>query len=31
MEDYLGILVAQLEVDYLGILVDQLAVVFWEV
>ena len=30
MEDYLGILVAQLEVDYLGILVDQLAVVFWE-
>ena len=31
MEDYLGILVAQLEVDYLVILVDQLAVVFWEV
>ena len=31
MEDYLGILVAQLEVDYLVILVAQLAVVFWEV
>ena len=30
MEDYLGILVAQLEVDYLVILVAQLAVVFWE-